>query len=90
MSEGTFKVLSNPKAETRGQASRVRPRAVDTRTERKGAGDSTSTEDWEKQPGGDPMEAETVNTNTSQAALRGTVRGVNTNDVFRLDKVTLA
>jgi hypothetical protein len=55
--------------------------------ERKGAGDSTSTEDWEKQPGGDPTEAETVNTNTSQAVLRGTIRGVNTN---RLDKVNLA
>jgi hypothetical protein len=62
LSEGTFKVLSDPEAELRGRASRGRLRAVDTGTRAKGAGDSTSTEDREKQPGGDPMEAETLYT----------------------------
>ena len=65
LSEGTFKVLSDPKEEIRGQASRGRPRAVDTGTEGKGAGDSTSTEDREKHLGGNPMEAVTGDTNTS-------------------------
>ena len=72
LSEGTFKVLSDPEEEIRGQASRGRPRAVDTRTEGKGAGDSTFTEDREKQPGGDSMEAVTGDTNTSQAVVKGT------------------
>jgi hypothetical protein len=71
LSEGTFKVLSDPEEEIRGRASRGRPWAVDTRTEGKGAGDSTSTEDREKQPGGDPMEAVTMDTNTLQAAVKG-------------------
>jgi hypothetical protein len=62
LSEGTFKLLSNPKEEIRGRAFRGRPRAVDTGMEGKGAGDSTSTEDREKQSGGDPMEAMTGDT----------------------------
>ena len=50
LSDGTFKVLTNPESELRGRASRGRPRAVDTGTKRKRAGDSTSTEHREKQP----------------------------------------
>ena len=72
MSEGTFKVLSYPEEEIWGWASRGRPWAVDTGTEGKGTGDTTSTGDREKQPGGDPMEAVTVDTNTSQVAAKGT------------------
>ena len=45
---------------------------MDTGKKGKGVGDSTSTEDREKQPGGDPMEAVTVDTNTSQAAVKRT------------------
>jgi hypothetical protein len=52
LSEGTFKVLSDPEGEIRGRASRGRPQAVDTRTGGKGAGDSTSSGDREKQLGG--------------------------------------
>jgi hypothetical protein len=72
LSEGNFKVLSNPEEEIRGQASRGRPRAVDTGTEGKGAGDSTSTGDREKQPGVDTTEAVTGDTNTLQAVVKGT------------------
>jgi Na+-translocating ferredoxin:NAD+ oxidoreductase RnfG subunit len=72
LSEGTFKVLSDPEEEIRGRASRGRHRAVDTGTDGKEAGDSTSTGDWEKQPGGDPMDAVTGDTNTSQAVVKGT------------------
>jgi hypothetical protein len=96
LSEGTFKVLSYPKGEIRGWASREKPQAVNTGTEGKGAGDSISTEDREKQPGDDPMVAEILDINTSQAVvkgtpqnpnqpLRGTIRGVNPKDVFNLD-----
>jgi hypothetical protein len=70
LSEDTFKVLSDLEAELRGWASREGPRAMDTGTKGKGAGDSTS-EDLEKQPGDDPMEAQTLEKHTSQAAVKG-------------------
>ena len=45
---------------------------MDTRTGGKGAGDSTSSGDREKQLGGDPMEVATKDTNTSQMVVEGT------------------
>ena len=55
LSEGTFKVFSNPEAEPGGgQASEGGTWAVGTGTKGKGAGDSTSSGAQEKQPGDDP------------------------------------
>jgi hypothetical protein len=74
---------------------------VDNGMEGKGAGDSTSTEDWEKQPGATPWKPRpwTQTPRRQQLRgllqnpnlpLRGTISGANPNDVFHLDKVTLA
>jgi hypothetical protein len=72
LSEGTFKVLSEPEAELRGWVSRGTPQVVDTGTTGKGAGDSTFTENREKQLEDDPMEAMTLDTHTPHGRqLRG-------------------
>jgi hypothetical protein len=53
--EGTFKVLCDPEAEPgEGWASEGGPHAVDTGTDRKGAGDGTYSEALEKQAGMTP------------------------------------
>jgi hypothetical protein len=55
MSEGTFKVLSDPEKEPGGGwTSEGRTQAVSTGTKGKGVADSTSSEAHEKQPGDDP------------------------------------
>jgi hypothetical protein len=78
LSEGTFKVFSNPDADQDGgQATVVESQTVEPGTKGKGAGSSTASKTREKQLEEDPVEPMACGTSSLQTADKGLLQNLN-------------